>query len=98
MRLRRRRRSLAGTGVIFVSGGEPLEGCEAITLLVVAESPDEAESRAREAGVYDPSAWEDGAFRIRPEDINLALTDARGFAWKPGHERTWEGSHSWPGP
>ena len=97
MRLRRRRTTLAGTGVLFVSGGEPIAGCEAVTLLVVAASHGEAEACAREAGVWDPSAWDEDAFRVRHEDIDMALSDARGFVWKPGHARTWAGSYSWPG-
>jgi hypothetical protein len=95
VRLWRRHRSLAGTGVLFVSGGEPIEGCDAITLLVLGDSPDEAESRARDLGVWDPSAWDD--MRIRPQDVELALADPQGFAWKPGYERDWRGSNSWPG-
>ena len=86
---------MAGTRVMFVSGGEPIEGCDAITLLVVGDSPDEVESRARDLGVWHPSAW--GDMRIRPRDVDLALADKRGFGWKPGRERDWQGSDSWPG-
>lgn len=92
----RRHRSLAGTGVMFVSGGEPVDGCDAVTLLVVGESSDEVESRARELGVWHPSVWDDD-MRIRPQDVELALADQRGFAWKPGHEKDWRNSGSWPG-
>ena len=76
-------------------GGEPIEGCDAVTLLVVGNAPVDAESRARDLGVWHPSAWND--MRIKPQDVALALADKRGFAWKPGHERHWHGSDSWPG-
>lgn len=94
LRLWRRYRSLAGTGVMFVSGGEPIAGCDAIALLVVGDSPVEVENRARDLGVWHPSTWDD--MRIRKQDVDLALADERGFAWKPGHERHWQGSDSWP--
>lgn len=98
LRLWSRYRSLAGTGVMLVTGGEPLEGCDAITLLVVGDSPAEVERRARDLGVWHPSAWDPSAdMRARPQDVELALADRRGFAWKPGHERAWLGSDSWPG-
>lgn len=90
-----RYRSLAGTGVGFVSGGEPIDGCDAVTLLVVGGSASELESRARELGVWDPSAWDD--IQVRSRDVQRALADPQGFVWKPGHERTWRGSDSWPG-
>jgi hypothetical protein len=91
----RRHRSLVGTGVFFVSGGEPVEGCEPVTLLIVGESSDEAESQARGFGVWEPTAWDD--MQIRPSDVELALADPKGFVWKPGRERGWRGSVSWPG-
>lgn len=97
MRLWARRQSLAGTGVIFVSGGEPVTCCEDVTLLVVAASALEAEARAAEAGVRDPSAWDEDAFRILRHDIDLARDDPRGFAWKLGRARTWQSSQTWPG-
>lgn len=81
---------------MFVSGGEPIDGCDAVTLLVVGQSADEVESRAEALGVWHPSAWED--MRIRPQDVDLALADPLGFAWKPGKERRWQASNSWPGP
>ena len=87
---------MAGTRVMFVSGGEPIEGCDAITLLVVGDSPVDVEQRARDLGVWHPSAW--GDMRIRPRDVDLALADKQDFVWKPGHERHWQGSGSWPGP
>ncbi|GAA4116607.1 hypothetical protein GCM10022215_16390 [Nocardioides fonticola] len=81
-------------GVGFVSGGEPIDGCDAVTLLIVGASAEEMESRARDLGVWDPSVWDD--MRIRPRDVALAVADPSGFVWKPGHEREWRGSGSWP--
>lgn len=86
--------SLADTGVGFVSGGEPIEGCEPVTLLIVGASPTEMEAKARNLGVWYPSAWDD--MRIPPRDVARALADPSGFLWKPGHERVWRGSDSWP--
>ena len=95
MVLWRRYRSLAGTGVVFVSGGEPVAGCEPVTLLIVGESKDQVEDRARALGVWHPTAWED--MRTRPGDPDMARADVNGFVWKPGYERDWRGSSSWPG-
>lgn len=95
MILWKRRHALEGTGVGFVTGGEPIEGCDPITLLIAGISATEIEDRARDLGVWDPSAW-DGV-RVRLRDRKRALADPRGFLWKPGHERDWRGSASWPG-
>lgn len=81
--------------MIFVSGGEPLEGCEPLTLLVTAATSEEAERRARELGVWDPLAWDD--ISAKAQHVDLALADSRGFAWKPGDARRWQSSYSWPG-
>ncbi len=62
--------------------------------LIVGASPTEMEAKARNLGVWYPSAWDD--MRIPPRDVARALADPSGFLWKPGHERVWRGSDSWP--
>lgn len=90
-----RYRSINGTGIGFVSGGEPIAGCDPVTLLITGTSTDQVEQRARELGVWDPAAWTE--MRIRPREVERVLADPNGFLWKPGGERDWRASTSWPG-
>jgi hypothetical protein len=78
----------------FVTGGEPVDGCEAVALLIVGRSRTAVEARARELGVWHPSILD--RVKLSEGDVALALADAGGFVWRPAHETAWRTSDSWP--
>jgi hypothetical protein len=80
---------------VFVTGGEPVAGCEPIAALIVGESLSEIEERAGALGIWHPSVWSN--FRASSAEADMALNDARQFIWRPGRGSSWSTSETWPG-
>ena len=83
-----------GRVVGFVTGGEPVDGCDPVALLIEGESISDLESRAAALGVWHPHLWPEETPSRKEADQVLA--DPHGFIWRIGSERSWESSSSWP--
>lgn len=73
-----------------VHAGNPVDGCRAVELIVVAASRMEIMKRARAAGVSEPSLWPDEA--PEPELVQAALGDPGGLVWRYWGEGAWRPS------
>jgi hypothetical protein len=78
-----------------VTGGEPVDGCEAVAALIVGDSLRDIENRAATLGIWHPYAWPNLTPSRREAD--MALDDDHTFVWRPGHERDWRPSATWTG-
>lgn len=66
--------------VAHVSGGEPVEGCETVSLLVHGSTRMEIMEKARAIGVFSPVI----AFEDTPtlDEARLAVRDPDGVVWR----------------
>src|SRR4051794_14960687 len=87
---------LTGDGhlVGFVTGGDPVERCEPVAVLIPGDSRKQILKQARSLGVWDPSVW--GDFRIPREDVSKAVADPHSFCG--GRAVTVAGVRPWSGP
>jgi len=88
-----------GTGFVVVddgvvgwfAGGEPINGCDWVAVLVHAPSEAEAWSRVGEIGLWSPYLM-DGFGDPDADLIRRAVSDPRGFVWNDADGGGW-----WPG-
>jgi hypothetical protein len=73
-----------------VHAGDPVDGCRAVELVVVAASRMEIVKRARATGVSHPAFWPVEA--PGAETVQAALSDPGGFVWRYWDEETWRPS------
>lgn len=87
---RRRRGPVVG----FVTGGEPVDGCNPVALLIAGDAISDFESRAATLGVWHPHLWP----KMTPSraEADRVLDDPDGVIWRIGAERSWQSSTSWP--
>jgi len=95
MKFRQRRQRTADLHVQFIWGGEPVEGCDPVALLVASDEPEAAVARAGALGVWHASVLDD--IRIKASEAEHAAADPQGFVWRRADEMQWRGSGSWPG-
>lgn len=95
MRQREHVRRTSGVLVGFVTGGEPLNGCEPIATLIAAASRDEMLQRARQLGIWDPGFVP--GVRIKRQHAAMAIEDPQRFIWLPAGAKDWQPSRTWPG-
>lgn len=95
MRFWQQRHRAADLHVQFVWGGEPLDGCDPVALLIASGEPEVAEARAHALGVWHASIVDD--LKLKASEAALAAADSQGFVWRPADDRQWRGSDSWPG-
>ena len=83
-----------GQVVGVVSGGEPIEGCEVVQLIMADDSITAMEDRARSLGVWHPHYW--AYDQPSSEDADRVLDDERRFIWRAAGA-DWQPSSAWPG-
>ena len=94
MRFRERRHRAADLDVQFIWGGEPVDGCDPIALLIASDEPEPALARAEALGVWHASTVD---IKIKASEAEHAAADPRGFVWRPAEELQWRDSDTWPG-
>jgi hypothetical protein len=76
-------------GVVgWISGGEPVDGCDAITLLIYGTSKMEVKRRVRAIGLWSPYVM-DAFGAPDPEGVRAAMDDPEGFVWNHGDAEGW---------
>jgi hypothetical protein len=85
-------------GVVgWFSGGEPVEGCDAVTLLIYAPTKAEVKRRVREVGLWSPYVM-DVFGTPDPDGVKAAVADPEGFVWNEGTADGWRPSVELPRP
>lgn len=82
--------SVEGGVVGWISGGEPVDGCDLVSLLVYAPSKAEVKKRVREIGLWSPYVM-DVFGNPDPDGVEAAVRDPEGFVWNDATVDEW-----WP--
>jgi len=82
--------AVEGGVVGWVNGGEPVLGCEVVSLLIFAPTKADVKVRARKIGIQGGCLM-DRFGDLDPEGVTAAVTDPRGFVWNDGQSDEW-----WP--
>jgi hypothetical protein len=91
-------RSRAGNGfakvdsgvVGWVNGGEPVNGCDLVSLMVFAPSKAAVKERVREIGLWSPYVM-DTFGKPSAAGVAAAMADPDGFVWNDARSDEW-----WP--
>lgn len=100
-----RKRRTTGTGFVQVengvvgwfNGGEPIEGCDVISVLVFADSNTEVKNRLKSIGLWSPYLM-DGFGDPDPDGVQAAVRDPGGYVWNHARGGGWMASADLPRP
>jgi hypothetical protein len=68
-------------GVVgWINGGEPMLGCELVSLMIFAPTRADVKVRAREIGLWSPYVM-DRFGDLDPHGVAAAVADPEGFVW-----------------
>lgn len=76
-------------GVVgWMNGGEPIDGCDVVSVMVFAPTETEVRSRVNEIGLWD--AYEMDEFGMPdPAGVQAALQDPHRFVWNRADGGDW---------
>lgn len=79
-------------GVVgWISGGEPVDGCELVSLMIFAPTKADVKVRAREIGLWSPYVM-DRFGDLDPNAVAAAVADPEGFVWNDAQGDDWRPS------
>jgi hypothetical protein len=80
-----------GGFVGWINGGEPVDGCAVVSLMIFASTPADVKMRAREIGLWHPYVMEHFG-NLDPEGVTAAVADPDRFVWRDGSGGDWRPS------
>ena len=83
---------VADGGVVgWINGGEPVLGCEVVSLMIFAPTRADVKVRAREIGLWSPYVM-DRFGDLDPNGVAAAVADPEGFVWNDAQSDDWRPS------
>lgn len=85
-------------GVVgWISGGEPVDGCQVVSLMILAPTEADVLVRAHEIGLWSPYVM-DFVSELDRGGVAAAVADPEGFVWNYGRGDAWQPSSALPRP